>query len=511
VTSALRQRLLVGAFVVAVIVAAVVAMGAGGDNSGDYKVRAIFNNASFLIPGEDVKVAGAKVGKVESLDVTPDLRAAAVLDITEPGFKDFRKDAECAIRLQSVIGEKLVECLPTQPRAEGTAAPPPLEKVPDGQPGAGQRLLPVEQTITPVTEDLIRDVMRLPYRQRFGIILNEFGAALAGRGKDLREVIRGANPALREFDSVIKILAKQNKQLAEGAKNGDKVLAEWAARRKEVADFIVQGNIAAQATAERRADLEKNFELFPKFLSELRPTMARLGALSQEMLPVFRNLNKVGPDVSRLLIALEPFSRAGIPAFRSLGRTADAGGPALAAAKPTVEVLGQFTARARTVSHNLASLLTSVDNTKGIQYLTNTIFNLAMSVNGFDDYGHYLRTTLLAGCNSLATILNQACSANFVEGSSASASASAAARPRNVYERLSAGENPKKVLADYRRHHHGKLPAGSLPSPSSQSQGTAVKAAPKKSGQTGGVAKPNSSGGGSSNDGMLDYLLGSGQ
>jgi hypothetical protein len=81
-----------------------------------------------------------------------------------------------------------------------------------------------------------------------------------------------------------------------------------------------------------------------------------------------------------------------------------------------------------------------------------------------------------------------------------------------VYERLSAGENPKKVLADYRRHHHGKIPAGSLPSPSSQSQtgrpGTVVKPAPQKSGTK---AKKNSSNGGSSNDGMLDYLLGSGQ
>src|SRR5207244_10800919 len=121
---AMRQRLVIAGFVVAVIVAAVVAMGAGGSTGGDYKVRAIFNNASFLIPGEDVKVAGAKVGKVDSLDVTPDLRAAAILDITDSGFQDFRSDAECAIRLQSVIGEKLVECLPTQPRAEGTAAPP---------------------------------------------------------------------------------------------------------------------------------------------------------------------------------------------------------------------------------------------------------------------------------------------------------------------------------------------------------------------------------------------------
>ena len=171
--------------------------------------------------------------------------------------------------------------------------------------------------------------MRLPYRTRFAIILNEFGAGLAGRGKDVRAVIRGANPALRQFDRVIKILANQNKQLAAGAKSGDKVLAEWAARRKQVADFIVKANITAQATAERRADLEKNFQKFPKFLQELRPTMARLGSLSQQMLPVFRNLNQVGPEVSRLLIALGPFSRAGIPAFRTLGQTAKSGPPTL--------------------------------------------------------------------------------------------------------------------------------------------------------------------------------------
>jgi phospholipid/cholesterol/gamma-HCH transport system substrate-binding protein len=494
----LLQRILPAAFVVVVVIAAVVAVGAGGSNDGDYKVRAIFNNAQFLIPGEDVKVAGAKVGKVESLDVTPDLRAAAVLQITDPAFKDFRSDAECAIRLQSVIGEKLVECRPTQPRAEGTAPPPPLKKIPDGQPGAGQRLLPVSQTITPVAEDEIRSVMRLPYRQRFAIILNEFGAALAGRGKDLRTVIRGANPTLREFDRVIRILANQNKVLAEGARNGDKVIGEWAARRKETADLIVQANIAAQATAERRADLEKNFELFPKFLTELRPTMARLDSLSREMLPVFTDLEPVASDVSRLLVALGPFSRAGIPAFRTLGHAAQTGGPALAAARPTVEVLGNFTARARSVTSNLASLLTSIDQTKGIRYLTNLIFNLTMSVNGFDDYGHYLRTTLLAGCNSEATRLNQACSANFVDGGATKGS-QAKATSRNAFERLSAGEDPAKVIPQYRRRHPKEKIPGYKPA---KTKTTSTKAPSKKT-------RPSS--GGTSNDGMLDYLLGGGQ
>ena len=119
--SGVWQRVLLALAVLGVLIALVVAVGAGDDSSGDYRVRAIFDNAAFAIPGEDVMVAGAKVGVVDQLEVTDDRRAAVILKIDEPGFKDFRSDAECQIRLQSVIGEKLVECVPTQPRAASNA------------------------------------------------------------------------------------------------------------------------------------------------------------------------------------------------------------------------------------------------------------------------------------------------------------------------------------------------------------------------------------------------------
>src|SRR6188474_3487354 len=143
----MRRAVAIALLVVAVPVVLIFAAGAGGDGGGDYKVRAIFDNASFLIPGQDVKVAGAKVGVVEDLDIVRKgdrSYAAIIMRIDKDGFKDFRADAKCAIRLQSVIGEKLIECTPTQPRGPGEQQPPPLQKIPDGQPGAGQRLLPVE-------------------------------------------------------------------------------------------------------------------------------------------------------------------------------------------------------------------------------------------------------------------------------------------------------------------------------------------------------------------------------
>ena len=500
--SSAAGRILAGLAVVGVLVALVVGTGASDDSSGDYKVRAIFDNAAFAIPGEDVMIAGAKVGKVDALDVTDDKRAAVILKIEDAGFKDFRQDAECQIRLQSVIGEKLVECVPTQPRPEGDPPPPPLKKIPEGQDGAGQYLLPVSNTVTPVGEDLIRSVMRKPYRERFAIILNEFGAGLAGRGKDLRTVIRRADPALRELDKVLAILARQNKLLAEGSRAGDRVLAEWSKQRKSVADAIVQGNIAAQATAERRADLERNFELFPKFIEELTPTMQALYEMSAQMTPVATDLNAVGPEVSRIIEALAPFSRAGIPAFQTLGDTADVGTQALEVAEPTIKLLGDFTDDAVSLSNNLAKLLTSLRDENGIRYLMDLIYNIALSVNGYDELGHYLRTTLLAGCNSLATVVNPACTANFIRG--ANTASASRKKPRTELERIFAGEDPAKVLRGYEARQRAEQRRDVETQPAAEKQAQ-DKPADK---QPAAAEQPQDKAPADPDEAVLDYLLG---
>ena len=41
------------------------------------------------------------------------------MKIDEAGFQDFRQDASCLIRPQSLLGEKFVDCQPTLPRASG--------------------------------------------------------------------------------------------------------------------------------------------------------------------------------------------------------------------------------------------------------------------------------------------------------------------------------------------------------------------------------------------------------
>jgi phospholipid/cholesterol/gamma-HCH transport system substrate-binding protein len=421
------MRRVAAVLILIVAATAVVVIALGADEGKSYKVRAIFDNAGFVIPGEDVKVAGVKVGTIDSLDVTDDFKAAVVLDITDPGYQDFRQDAECTVRPQSLIGERFVECELTQPRAPGTEAPPALARI-DRGPGEGQYLLPVDRTSKAVDLDLVNDIMREPVRERLSIILDDLGIGVAGRGKDLAEVIRRADPALRETDEVLKILAEQNDVLQRLAVDSDTILAPLARERRHVSGALENSGAVARATAERGDDLRADIERLPAFLRELEPTMVRLGALSDEMTPVLTDLGDVAPDINRMIIELGPFSRAGIPALESLGEAADRGTPAVEAALPVTKDLRRLASAARPVGSNLRKLLESFQSTGGIERAMDYVFYQVAAINGFDSFGHYLRAALIVNqCANYAVAPVFGCSANFSQASATSATAAAAA------------------------------------------------------------------------------------
>lgn len=418
----MRRLALIVLVLVAVPLVLVFGTGAGGGGGGGtYRVRAIFDYVR-AVPGEDVKVAGAKVGTIESLHVTPDNKAAVVLDIKKAGFSPFHTDAHCTIRPQSLIGETFAECSPGSSRA------PVLAPIRHGD-GKGQHLLSVQHTSSPVDIDEIGDIMREPTRQRLTLLINEFGTALAGRGKDLNAAIHRANPALRDTDKVLAILAKQNRTLADLAQNSDRVLQPLAAKRRQVADFIVKSNKTAQATAAVRSDISAGIQRFPAFLRQLKPTLTDLGGLSDEMTPVITDLGRAAPGLNRFVMELGPFSKASTPAVKSLGQAAKVGTPALVASKPIATDLARLAVSADPVSKDLDALQKSLGATGAVNRLMDYIFFQMQAINGFDGIGHYLRAGLiLNACSTYTTrVVSPDCLANFNKTSAASASTSSAA------------------------------------------------------------------------------------
>lgn len=419
----MRKKLITIALVILAIVAVVLLVRSCNDDSGAYKVRAVFDNGAFTVPGIDVRVAGANVGSVDSVDVSmpgeetgTDIpgKAIVVMNITDSGFQDWREDASCIIRPQSLIGEKFLDCQVTEPRPAGTEPPPPLEQIPEGEPGAGQYLLPIENNMTSVDLDLINNIYRLPYAQRFRIILNELGAGLATRGEDLREVVERANPALRQVNKVLAILASENKRLAQLARDGERNMTALAARRTNMVNFFREAGFTAEATAERGEDLQENLRLLPDALRELREDFDAVGAFADQAIPVFTVLRPAADDISEVQTKLGPFADAGRISITSLGQATRTSGPDLVASQPIIRKLGNLSRESYSPAANLNFFLRTLNQGEGFDNLMRVIYNTSSLLNGYDQYGHYQRTNLvISGCSAYADASLGGCTANW--------------------------------------------------------------------------------------------------
>ena len=412
----------------AVAVLAVVGTGAGEGDS--YEVRAIFDTGGFLVPGEDVRVAGARVGHVSDVDVTREDepahadgspqpgKAVVVMTIEEPGFQDFREDAECLIRPQSLLGEKFVDCRVTAPRAPGSPPAPELEVIPDGEIGAGQRFLPLEANGKAIDLDLVNNIMKEPYPDRFRLILNDLGAGLAARGDDLAAVIERGNPALRRTDEVLAILAKQNRNLARLARDGDQVLQPLAAERRRIKGFVNNAAVVASASAERGADLRAGLERLPGFLRELELTMNELDEFSTEATPVVSDLGDAAPSLTVATEALGPFSEASTIALKSLGDAADEAGQPLVNSQPLLKQLRNTANKTAPVGRVLKKLLSNLQTRGGYRYLTEVIFGLSAAFNGYDGFGHFLRAMVPVNNCFFPVVAPEASCSSFFTGAS---------------------------------------------------------------------------------------------
>jgi phospholipid/cholesterol/gamma-HCH transport system substrate-binding protein len=438
------KKVIGGLIVVAAVVVAIVLISGGGSNDG-YVVRAIFESGSFMVPGEQVRVAGANVGTIKSVGVSlpgeptgeeggkfVDIPGKAILEleIENPSFQDFRQDAGCEIRPQSLIGEKYVDCHPTVPRAPDEKPPPVLKQIPEGEPGAGQYLLPLGHNQTTVDPDLINNINSLPYAQRFRLIFNELGAGLAGRGEDLEAAIKKANPTLRSVDKLFGQLTEQKDQLAELAAESQEILEPLTEEKEHVVGFLAHSGEAAEASSEHGAELEAALQKFPTFLVEFRETMSNLKEFSDAGTPLLEDLGEAAPSLTNATRTLTPFSEATTVALKSLGTAGEASGPVFAQAAPVVKTASKLAKSGVVPTKELAGLFGSLEETKGWQRLTELIYNSTGAFNGFDKYGHYGRALVtLTNCLLYVTEPGgtSGCNANFhgataSEGQNASAS-----------------------------------------------------------------------------------------
>ena len=409
------RRALAGGAVFLVAVAAALAIGAGGGADGDGGSKTyelLFDNAFGLTEGGDFKVAGVRAGRTSEFKVTEvDGRPLALVkaEVTEPGLADLRRDARCEIRPQSLIGEYFVDCQP------GTSD----ERLPDG----GR--LPVDQTSSTIAIDLVANIMRRPFRDRFRLIVGELGAGLAGRPGDLSNVLRRAHPALRETSETLRILGRQRRTIQKFIGDANTVIGALENRKRDVSRFVREAGRTAEITASRREELGESFGRLPAFLAELEPYMGRLGDLTKAQTPVLRDLQSSSDELDTFLTRLRPFAAEGRPAFNALGEMSVVGRRAVRKTTEEVRELRRLAKDAPGLAKPLRQFLQTIDDRgravepdpraaatgppagdkthttsrragfTGMEAIWNFFYWQTLTTNPLDDIGHVLRLSVL--------------------------------------------------------------------------------------------------------------------
>jgi virulence factor Mce-like protein len=313
---------------VAMAVAAVPAFRAEGDST--YRVDVIFDTARGVIPGQLVKVAGASVGSIKEVKVTPGYKARVQLEV-DRRFAPFRSDAECGIQPEGLIAENFVQCDP------GTTRGRPLR----GR-GGEAPTVPVERTTLPVTLVDLFEVSSVPVRDRTRLLLNELGVGTMARGEDLNGILRRTNPALKAAERAIGILNRQRDQLGRIVSATDRVAGDLARRRGRVQDFIETSAQVTAVTSRHRGALAESVRRLPALLRTSRPALSALDRFTADAEPLVNQVRAAAPRLSGALRELRTFSRVGPEPLRGLRATLRRGRRITRLVKPFTRELAGF-------------------------------------------------------------------------------------------------------------------------------------------------------------------------
>jgi len=379
----MRRALLIPAGVAVVVIVALLAT--SGGNGGMFRVDAVFDTAKGIVPGQLVKIAGARVGSVSDvkLIVLPNAGYQARMELSiDRRFEPFHPDASCQILPEGLISENFVECSPGT--AGGSLAPG----------STGVPTVPVTHTATPLSLQDVINVFSLPTSQQLGLVLNELGIGTAGRGEDFNQLLQRANPALSQARHVLSIIDAQTGELVNATQQTDGVLARLAGGDRQVREFVDNAATVARTTAVHSTALGMGIQHLPATLRAIDGAMKPIDRVTASGSPLLDELRAAAPGLQTFTSEFPRFAHNAEPALTALGAAADRGLQAIGPAQPVFAHLANFATQAPPVAKLLDDLLVSMRDRGTIELALRLIYEMAVVDGNWDSISHFVTVTV---------------------------------------------------------------------------------------------------------------------
>ena len=382
---------------------ALASSGSSGSSSGRFDV--IFDDARGLVPGQLVKIAGARAGAISSVHLTAGFKARIEATV-QSQFLPFHQDATCTIRPEGLIAENYLECDP------GTAESPPLRGI-----GGRPPTVPVTHTTEPVSLLDLFDTFNLPTAQRLTVLFNELGIATAGQGQNLNQILERANPSLTLARRTIDILLSQQAQLRTLIDSTNTLAAQGAAHTGSLQGFLDRASALATLTANHRSALAQGIRRLPGLLAAALPALSQVNAVATQGTPLLAQLQAAAPVLEQVSRDLRPFVAAAKPGLARVAGALRTAIPALHQSLPLLGALEDYTRRSLPSSQLTAALYRNLQRHGFVEEFLSVAYYVATSLNRYDGTSHLLPLLLMAPgngkCGRYATKPVKGCSAHY--------------------------------------------------------------------------------------------------
>jgi ABC-type transporter Mla subunit MlaD len=359
----------------------------GNDNHA-YTIRAELSDAGGLRKNSSVKIAGVPAGTVKNITVTKDDHAIATLEIDDSA-KPIGQGAQVNIRPTDLLGERYAEI------KGGDSAKP----MPSGT------LVPMSRTAEPVELDDILNMLDADTRTRLGILINEAGVALAGRGANFNKLLAQLPPSLDDTAKLLKQIRGQNAALKVGVRRADSVTALVNGRREDMGKLIRQASEALDVVAQKRTQLGSTIQNAPGALANLRSTLANLDRASLQLRPAAADLQKTTAPLKATLAAIPTFTKAARPTLQKATDVSPDITRLATGALPTVKRLRPTLRKAAGQLSLSSPILKDLDR-RGFDDLLLGVDSLYRGTKARDGIGHYIGAHLDIGADYVQEAVN---------------------------------------------------------------------------------------------------------
>jgi len=262
-------------------------LGGGGDT-----YSAAFSEAAGLKPGEEVRIAGVKVGTVKTVDLEGD---HVRVDFRVDSGVTFGAQSRAEIKIKTILGQHYLAVVP-----HGRGQQDPDHEIPLGRTTAPFDVVPAFSKLTRQTEkidtkQLARafDTMSSTFKDSPPEVraslrgLSRLSRTVASRDDDLRELVRHTS-------RVSGVLADHTREFSKLIDDGGKLLGEIRKRRAVIHSLLVNTVIFANEVngliKDNKAQLKPALDHLNSVISVLNKNEGNLDSALKLLGPFIRQL-----------------------------------------------------------------------------------------------------------------------------------------------------------------------------------------------------------------------------